>query len=69
MAKMMIHPYYGDLVVCAELDGQQHDQAHQLAVEECELCAEAVLSCEDCHVAVSCCYCGAFHAIECPWPL
>jgi len=69
MPRAMIHPMWGDLVVCRELDGQQHDQAHQLAVDECGDCLEGVVVCETCTVNVSCCGCGACHAVECPWPL
>ena len=69
MAKVMRHPYYGDIVQCADLDGQQHPPSHQLEVDECDVCLEAILTCEPCAVVVSCCGCGAYHAFECPWPL
>lgn len=65
----MIHPMWGDLIECLMADGQQHDQSHVLAVDECEACVEAILICETCQVVISCCYCGKYHAYECPWPL
>lgn len=65
----MIHPMWGYPVVCAGLDGQQHDQSHQLAVEACDVCEDNLLVCETCHGIISCCYCCERHALECPWPL
>jgi len=69
MTRAMIHPYYGHVVVCGELDGQQHDQAHHLGVDTCDRCEEDIVVCLDCQSSCSCCSCGDYHALECEWPL
>jgi len=67
--RSMIHPYWGYLVRCAELDGEQHRQ-HDLQRELCWGCnEELILSCPECKRIVECSACGQCHAAECPWPL
>lgn len=65
------HPYTGELVVCAAHAGEQHsrDQGHTLDADRCEQCGATVLACHQCRSVVCCCPCGAYHALECPWPL
>jgi hypothetical protein len=69
MRRTMVHPYYGYLVVCAECDGMQHDQAHEWAYSWCDVCLRAMLDCVTCGKYITCCPCGTHHAEECPWPL
>jgi hypothetical protein len=68
----MIHPYTGALILCAAYDGLQHaceDYDFTVAVDDCDLCGGPVPVCVYCKSVVGCCDCGAYHALECPWPL
>jgi hypothetical protein len=65
----MVHPYWGTLVVCAQLRGEAHPVEHVRLLEMCDVCGRTVEACEQCHVLTSCCPCAERHALECPWPL
>jgi hypothetical protein len=65
----MVHPYYGDVVICANDDGTQHAEAHSRTLDSCEDCGDTVVVCADEHRCISCCYCGNYHSADCPWPL
>ena len=67
--RSMIHPYYGELVVCADLLGDQHDAAHTRERQTCWECDWPIQTCVECKVNIECCPCGQAHAYECPWPL
>ena len=72
MPLWMIHSYTGELIACAEFDGEQHTHRGErplFRVDECDRCGDVVLSCHECEVNVSCCLCGAYHALACPWPI
>jgi len=73
MARTMIHPYWGTLVVCGEIQPSQHkwhEPEHMEArLDECEICNRTLVSCVPCQGIINCCWCGRYHAIECPWPL
>jgi len=72
MTLTMTHPYTGELITCAQLDGTQHDIKHAVAVTQwdyCESCDTHFESCKHCLVVIGCCQCGQYHAIDCPWPL
>lgn len=70
-ARSMVHPYYGYLVVCARLDGDQHEhpEPNMILINELCDCGRLVVTCIQCGVYVQCCPCGQHHALECPWPL
>jgi hypothetical protein len=68
----MIHPYWGTLVECAQLGGDQHIGKHKqswVQLQWCNLCGEDIRCCHECKSVIECCPCGAYHALECPWPL
>jgi hypothetical protein len=68
----MVHPYWGNLVICAELDGDQHEHPEPnmiLLNEMCDSCGSVLTTCLNCGTYIECCPCGAHHALECPWPL
>lgn len=68
MTATVRHPYLGHLIVCAELEGQQHESKHawpHFWVGECWCCGYPMLGCIDCSEWISCCPCGYCHAIEC----
>lgn len=72
VGRAMLHPYTGELCECRELDGSRHDcfslgTARKLDV--CEYCGDSVIVCMKCLVCASCCSCGAYHSVDCDWPL
>jgi hypothetical protein len=72
MARSMVHPYLGHLIVCAELDGTNHQHfqsGFDVQFEMCDRCGSELRTCVPCGVYIECCPCGAHHAVECPWPL
>ncbi len=72
MARSMVHPYWGNLITCAEIDGSNHQHLRPVfsfAQEMCDYCGRVLLTCEECRSYIECCPCGAHHALECPWPL
>jgi hypothetical protein len=72
MARSMVHPYWGTLVVCAQLRPRSHFErfpTHDLRSEMCDHCGALLWSCVQCGRYVECCPCGEHHADECPWPL
>jgi hypothetical protein len=71
VANSMVHPYYGHMVICAEVRPDQHehrDITYTNQLEFCE-CGWALVTCVECGVFSECCPCGSHHAPECPWPL
>ena len=68
--RVMTDPYTGETVICAGHDGTQH--GHRLAtqyLDPCEDCGDQVWVCAECDRCVSCCSCGNYHSIDCPWLL
>jgi hypothetical protein len=65
----MIHPMWGDLVVCSEHDGRQHPTWHVVYVDHCYDCGRQLLACTECRQNVACCPCAMAHSAECDWPL
>lgn len=73
MAASMVHPYYGHLVVCAEVDPSTHPcffAATAFAGQFfCDGCGRFGVECLVCKTVAGCCPCGLYHARTCPWPL
>jgi len=72
MARAMQHPYTGELVVCAQHEGEQHAGRHayeRIDMERCESCDYMLWACLWCMAVITCCPCGRYHSVDCPWPL
>jgi hypothetical protein len=72
MPRSMVHPYWGTLVVCAEVDGGDHNCGVTYVItqwEMCDNCGSMLETCKTCKTFTQCCPCGHHHAPECPWPL
>lgn len=71
-ARTIRHSYTGELITCAECDGQQHPCSEAFwRSEVCDSCGmDELEACMQCRVLISCCrVCRDRHAFECPWPL
>jgi hypothetical protein len=67
----MIHPMWGYVVECEEHDGTQHKCIDKdwPSYDICDDCNFSVVTCMVCQSATSCCPCGKYHSVDCPWPL
>jgi hypothetical protein len=73
MRRTVIHPYFGFLVACGRHDGLQHDcdpdKELSVTTDVCDQCGQTLAVCADCRYVISCCRCGAYHSVDCEWPL
>jgi len=68
--KTTTDPYTGETVVCSDDNGDQHK--HPISARDfdfCEACGDVVLLCTRELRCISCCSCGAYHSMDCGWPL
>jgi len=67
--RVMVDPYTGETIVCSGDDASQHDPTHASEPDWCETCDDVVIVCRVHNRCISCCYCGNYHSMDCPWPL
>src|SRR5258708_7084394 len=61
MPRSMIHPYFGTLVICAEIRETSHRLSHLGHGKRCELCdgcGSMLWACLNCGEYLECCPCG-----------
>lgn len=68
--KVTVDAYTGQQIVCENCrpDEHRHFRLRRYG-GECETCDMDIVACGRCQASITCCACGNYHSIDCPWPL
>jgi hypothetical protein len=68
--RVMIHPYTGETIICAACGAFDHPfDDHVVGFDSCDECGQLLVDCLTCERVLTCCRCGSYHSVDCPWPL